>query len=789
LYIKSISITYEEADASKVATPTISGTTSFLTSTEVSISCSTDDATIQYSTDDGETWNEYSTALTFTETTTVKAKATKDGLTDSDVASQTFTKVTPMTVAEALEAISALANNGTISNSYVSGIVCTTGSLNNDNTITYYISADGTATNRLQVYKGKGLNNTNFSSADDIQEGDNVTIFGELKKYVSGSNTTPEFNSGNYLVSLTRKSAPGLAWSAATFEARNGQANVYPTLTNTNGVSVTYSSSEEEVATIAADGTITLVANGETAITASFAGNDDYLAQEVSYTLTVKGFSKDAAGISFAESEINLTYGDDFDGQELTNPNSLTVTWSSSDEDVALVEDGVVVIGQAGTAVITAEFAGNEDYNEATVSYTINIAKAEAGLSFDGTAFTVAPGADFTVPTFNNPNNLTVTWSSTDEDIAIADATSAVIGTKEGTATITASFAGNDCYNAGSASYTITVSNNLEYTFDLSTDQTTTATTSEMSWTGTNVTMRVDKDGASTSTNNYYPGANNRTSTRFYTGSKLTITPASGYMITSVEFTATTTGYANALNSSTWTNATANVSDMKVTVTPTDWSEAISAAIGATCGFTAVKVTYKALPESVPATIAASGYTSLASGLALDFANATDGESNKTLKAYVISAITKTAVTLTTVESAPAGTGLILKGTANAEYTIPVTDSPAEVTTNELSAAVNTTTVEAESVYVVSGGELKLYTGTSVPAGKAYLLKSKVDAVTTDARNLSFVFNDGETTGISNVEDAQRQLLSGDFYNLNGQRVAAPAKGLYIVNGRKVVVK
>jgi len=185
--------------------------------------------------------------------------------------------------------------------------------------------------------------------------------------------------------------------------------------------------------------------------------------------------------------------------------------------------------------------------------------------------------------------------------------------------------------------------------------------------------------------------------------------------------------------------------------------------------------------------VAASGWTSLASVLDLDIANATTTtEGADALKAYVISNITKTAVTLTAVESAPAETGLILKGKASTAYTIPVSESPASIAKNELSAAVTATAVEAESVYVVSGGELKLYTGTEIPAGKAYLEAEKVP---TGARGLSFVFDDGETTGISNIEDSQRQLLIGDFFNLAGQRVAAPAKGLYIVNGKKVVLK
>lgn len=75
-----------------VATPVITGTTPFTTSTEVTISDATDGATIQYSTNNGATWTQYTSPLTITETTTITAKATKDGMNDSETASATFTK-------------------------------------------------------------------------------------------------------------------------------------------------------------------------------------------------------------------------------------------------------------------------------------------------------------------------------------------------------------------------------------------------------------------------------------------------------------------------------------------------------------------------------------------------------------------------------------------------------------------------------------------------------------------------------------------------------------------------
>jgi hypothetical protein len=50
------------------------------------------------------------------------------------------------------------------------------------------------------------------------------------------------------------------------------------------------------------------------------------------------------------------------------------------------------------------------------------------------------------------------------------------------------------------------------------------------------------------------------------------------------------------------------------------------------------------------------------------------------------------------------------------------------------------------------------------------------------------VFEEDETTGISSMQNSQ-STMHHEVYNLNGQRVAQPAKGLYIVDGRKVIVK
>lgn len=85
------------------------------------------------------------------------------------------------------------------------------------------------------------------------------------------------------------KKPAGLSWGTASRSVTIGaEDNVFPTLSNENNLPITYTSSETSVATINTNGEITLVAAGETKITASFAGNDEYEAGDVTYTLTVK---------------------------------------------------------------------------------------------------------------------------------------------------------------------------------------------------------------------------------------------------------------------------------------------------------------------------------------------------------------------------------------------------------------------------------------------------------------------------------------------------------------------
>lgn len=165
---------------------------------------------------------------------------------------------------------------------------------------------------------------------------------------------------------------------------------------------------------------------------------------------------------------------------------------------------------------------------------------------------------------------------------------------------------------------------------------------------------------------------------------------------------------------------------------------------------------------------------------ALDCGNLPSG-----LKAYKISAANASSVTLTEVTTAVAkNTGLILTGTAGESYNIPVLGSGTDISASNLLVASDGTS-NVTSAYVLSEGKFHPVqaAGITIPAGKAYLPAGSISS----AHALDIVFGD-ETTGIKAVENAQ-PILDGAFYNLAGQRVAQPAKGLYIVNGKKVIIK
>lgn len=141
-------------------------------------------------------------------------------------------------------------------------------------------------------------------------------------------------------------------------------------------------------------------------------------------------------------------------------------------------------------------------------------------------------------------------------------------------------------------SFGVLMSEKTGETIDLSKDETTTATTDELTWDRALVHVKVLKGKSTTDANNYYPGVSNYSSTRFYKNSTLAITPRNSLSISEIVFTAASENYANILANSTWTNATASASGTTVSIIPTDGTKEVSAVISATTGHKSIEIIY-----------------------------------------------------------------------------------------------------------------------------------------------------------------------------------------------------
>jgi hypothetical protein len=75
---------------------------------------------------------------------------------------------------------------------------------------------------------------------------------------------------------------------------------------------------------------------------------------------------------------------------------------------------------------------------------------------------------------------------------------------------------------------------------------------------------------------------------------------------------------------------------------------------------------------------------------------------------------------------------------------------------------------------------------TNIPGNKAFLVLTSTEA---QAKSFVLEFEDGGTTGIETIENSQKSTEDSVYYDLQGRRVENPTRGIYIVNGKKVVIK
>ena len=197
--------------------------------------------------------------------------------------------------------------------------------------------------------------------------------------------------------------------------------------------------------------------------------------------------------------------------------------------------------------------------------------------------------------------------------------------------------------------------------------------------------------------------------------------------------------------------------------------------------------------EKVAITMNEYGIMTYASPRQLDFSDVSD------LKAYAATDIEDDNLTMTTVNVAPAEAGLMLKGTADEIFRVPVTTAAADdLSANKLVGLVEATFVPVHqgdfTTYILANGAdginwYELEADYTLKANSAYL-KLASSEIPSGARGLGMIFDDG-TTAIHALQSATMETENGAWYTLQGLRLdkQPTTKGIYIHNGRKVVIK
>ena len=132
---------------------------------------------------------------------------------------------------------------------------------------------------------------------------------------------------------------------------------------------------------------------------------------------------KEDVTMSFPEESYSVMEGTTFEAPELTvSPEVSPITFASSNEDVATVDEstGAVTVVAQGTTTITASFAGDDTYNAATASYTLNVTRF-----INGTLLIDYP---------NTNDGITISGTTVEETVKIHSNTDAIkgIGLKNG---------------------------------------------------------------------------------------------------------------------------------------------------------------------------------------------------------------------------------------------------------------------------------------------------------------------------------------------------------------------
>lgn len=642
-----------------------------------------------------------------------------------------------------------------------------------------------------------------------------------------------------------------------------GTPNTATISTNPEGLVVSYSSDAETVATVSSAGVVSAIGAGTATITVTWdeqtIGDKTY--KEGSQDFVVKVYAVEDGFFNFEAKVLDYGTGltpssasgaDDYIVEtKVWTAGNVTLTtagkyrWWANDGSLRLyVTDNtnLSISAPTGNVITKIEFtdvpsnlnanvgsfntgiwtgssntviftptANVTNIKTIKVTYEEGAEKADPELAFSESTATATLGEPFVAPTLTNPNNVGVTYESSEPTVATVDPTTGEVTlVAKGTTVISATFAGDDDYFESTASYTLTVIENIRVAYEDEDGNTHFDFTKDGWGLPSSNVVKVDEftnNGYTIklegSTGNGYKKTGNDDAGYYLIfgkqGAYLTL-PAFSYDVSKIEIVGKS-GASGQVKQNIYVGSEA-VSTETTGATGTNVYQ-IDAAHQAAGKVYTLKINsnhntqiteiivYKKL-ESVNVTIGETGYATLY----YSDVNLTvpEGVTAKTYKANGTALVELDSYN--TGDVIPAGTGVVLNG-AQGDYTFAITTESGTASEENMlrgSDEAAETTGGAKyymlSLAATGGNETvgfyyKAENGAAFMNGahKAYLAVPEG----TEAKATGYAFN--EVTGINDI--TREQVTDGVWYTIDGKRLNGEptAKGIYVVNGKKVVKK
>ena len=540
-----------------------------------------------------------------------------------------------------------------------------------------------------------------------------------------------------------------------------------------------------------------------------------YNVRYYSFSLSAVVPSKDLIGTFDAIADIELAVGTNqtFNAESYftldagaSESATLSVTPEYGSGTHAYFNEGKIYATSYGTEefTITATPAAADEETYQTATKTFNVRVLKIPTYDDYTNQSIVHTETYTVLDPDDAGDISSITSSNTSVATVAG--NVITGVAVGTSTITVNTAKNSEYSAGTTTFVLTVTSPEGTSTKPSPDPITifnetfaesTGTHSSFSGSDGNGTISYDNDSWSVA-NAYGAGD----CAKFGTGSKkgtattpaITVENGKNYTLTfkAAPWSAETTGMdvsvtggnITGISSSDMTTGQWNNYSGTITATSTSLTITISASAEERFFLDDVKVTKPGTDiTTIPVTIASSGYGTYCYQYPLNIP-----DDNEDYKGYYVSNVSGATVTFSPLSGGiKGGVPFILFGNPGT-YNVPVADASTTVPAgNQLVGTMAPTYIETVTGdytnFGLSGGKFVRIANGIIPANKAYL---PILTAAIPAHEFSIVFDD-VVTGINLTKG--EAVNNNQYFNLAGQRVAKPTKGLYIVNGKKIIIK